>query len=192
MSQYRKTFSRVAHIVLPPGVLLRLRRYRRKQSAVIEAIELQRDHLSAIETSSYRTREQLNAQHNELQTKLGETQTMLGQVTVHLDAKLHTLAAQVAQLLESNDIQLNRLLGRVSTMAAATEAQSVAPAGTGDTRLYLDLLEDELTGMLHQDQSQAPWAADKFDAGRREIGRDWPKTAATMIGTARMRNVRQL
>jgi Macrocin-O-methyltransferase (TylF) len=33
---------------------------------------------------------------------------------------------------------------------------------------------------------------DKFDPDRRLYGRDWPKSAMTMIGSARMRNVRRL
>ncbi|QEL26372.1 macrocin O-methyltransferase [Bosea sp. F3-2] len=58
--------------------------------------------------------------------------------------------------------------------------------------MYLDLLEAALTGTLFADESEAPWAKDVYDPSRRSIGRDWPRTAQTMIGTARMRNLRNL
>lgn len=66
---------------------------------------------------------------------------------------------------------------------------------TGDGRalnLYLDLLEASLTGLLIEDGSQAPWTEQEFDPSLRAIGRDWPRHAITMIGTARMRNLRML
>jgi O-methyltransferase len=58
--------------------------------------------------------------------------------------------------------------------------------------LYLDLLESALTGVLYEDTSIAPWIFGAFDPAVRAIGRDWPRTAKTMIGTARMRNLRML
>lgn len=59
--------------------------------------------------------------------------------------------------------------------------------------LYLDLLEASLTGFLGEDGEKAPWAStDDFNPAVRAIGRDWPKHALTMIGTARMRNLRML
>ena len=58
--------------------------------------------------------------------------------------------------------------------------------------LYLDLLEASLTGLLMEDGSQAPWTKESFDPNLRSIGRDWPTSALTMIGTARMRNLRML
>ncbi|MGF7055288.1 hypothetical protein GGC47_004499 [Bosea sp. OAE752] len=70
-----------------------------------------------------------------------------------------------------------------------------APGLGGDARaaeLYLDLLEASLTGLLIEDASQAPWTERKFDPSLRAIGRDWPEQAITMIGTARMRNLRML
>jgi hypothetical protein len=38
----------------------------------------------------------------------------------------------------------------------------------------------------------APWSKNKFDPALRQIGRDWPSRAQTMIGTVRMRNLRHL
>lgn len=68
--------------------------------------------------------------------------------------------------------------------------------GVADGRpidLYLDLLEASLTGILYEDGTEAPWiTTNEFNASTRAIGRDWPKQALTMIGTARMRNLRML
>ncbi|PZQ75694.1 MAG: macrocin O-methyltransferase [Variovorax paradoxus] len=56
---------------------------------------------------------------------------------------------------------------------------------------YLDLLERALTGQLWDDSPIDPWSAG-YDPEVRAIGRDWPKSAITMIGTARLRNFRSL
>jgi hypothetical protein len=69
-------------------------------------------------------------------------------------------------------------------------ASSIGQSMTVD--LYLDLLEASLTGLLMEDGSQAPWTKESFDPNLRSVGRDWPTSALTMIGTARMRNLRML
>jgi O-methyltransferase/8-demethyl-8-(2,3-dimethoxy-alpha-L-rhamnosyl)tetracenomycin-C 4'-O-methyltransferase len=57
---------------------------------------------------------------------------------------------------------------------------------------YLNLLEAALTGMLHEDPSMAPWMGPgTYSANTRTVGGDWPATAQTMIGRARLRNLRQ-
>ena len=53
---------------------------------------------------------------------------------------------------------------------------------------YLNLLEAALTGVLHQDPSIAPWALGPYSTNVRMVGGDWPATAQTMIGRARLRN----
>jgi O-methyltransferase/8-demethyl-8-(2,3-dimethoxy-alpha-L-rhamnosyl)tetracenomycin-C 4'-O-methyltransferase len=55
---------------------------------------------------------------------------------------------------------------------------------------YLDLLEASLTGMLIGDKPGDPWSGDAFDPNRRAVGGDWPSLAFSMIGSARMRNLR--
>ena len=56
---------------------------------------------------------------------------------------------------------------------------------------YLNLLEAALTGALYGDPTMAPWQDGSYDAHARAIGADWPRSAQTMIGRARMRNLRQ-
>src|SRR4051794_4102661 len=55
---------------------------------------------------------------------------------------------------------------------------------------YLNLLEASLTGTLYGDAPIDPWTGGKYDANNRALGRDWPGLAQTMIGSARMRNLR--
>lgn len=72
--------------------------------------------------------------------------------------------------------------------------------------LYLDLLEKALTGTLYDDPPADPWNGKTEQIGPgggvrispgpynpkvREYGRDWPSNALTMIGTRRLRNLRE-
>lgn len=70
---------------------------------------------------------------------------------------------------------------------------------------YLNLLEDSLLGLLHSDPPLDPWhgiavresetvigiSPGPFNLADRLAGRDWPSTALTMIGKARMRQLRE-
>ncbi len=55
---------------------------------------------------------------------------------------------------------------------------------------YLNLLEASLVGVLYKDPPSDPWAGPTYNAAVRSLGRDWPALAQTMIGSARMRNLR--
>lgn len=60
---------------------------------------------------------------------------------------------------------------------------------------YLNLLEAALTGSLHEDPSAASMLTETtgtYHPAVRAIGADWPRSAHTMIGHARMRNLRQV
>lgn len=63
---------------------------------------------------------------------------------------------------------------------------------TDPRTLYLDLIEDALTGTLYGDPPCDPWSGKDFNDMRRLYGLDWPANAQTMIGTMRMRNLRRL
>jgi O-methyltransferase len=56
---------------------------------------------------------------------------------------------------------------------------------------YLNLLEKSLTGSLVGDAAMDQWTGPKFEPKARQLGRDWPSLAQTMIGEARMKNLRQ-
>jgi O-methyltransferase len=74
------------------------------------------------------------------------------------------------------------------------------PSGTADfltsilkTRnKYLNLLESSLTGTLAGDAPIQGGPNGVYEPTARYLGRDWPSLGHTMIGTARMRNLRQL
>ena len=63
--------------------------------------------------------------------------------------------------------------------------------------LYLDLLKRSLLGLIDEDPSNLypsaigqPSPEASHDHERRIIGQDWPKRAPTMIGEARLDNIR--
>ncbi|TLY51148.1 MAG: macrocin O-methyltransferase [Gammaproteobacteria bacterium] len=47
-----------------------------------------------------------------------------------------------------------------------------------------------LLGLIYEDPAQDPWTGGKFDLNNRLLGRDWPLRAHSMIGKARMENLR--
>ena len=107
------------------------------------------------------------------------------------------------QVFEAKAVEAaeGRMAGRFSLLAAdmADVKKSLISEAAGDERgvigmrtLYLDLLEASLCGMLSSDPNIDRWGAHTFDKDKRLLGRDWPKSACTMIGAARMRNVRTL
>jgi cephalosporin hydroxylase len=67
----------------------------------------------------------------------------------------------------------------------------VADVADANRARYLDLLESVLTGALTRDPPADPWSGGGYLPAIRAQGRDWPATALTMIGTARMRQLRQ-
>jgi hypothetical protein len=103
-----------------------------------------------------------------------------------------TVASQLSEARDRLASRLELLTSEVNEVRRKVDLAG-QPEGSGETgRMYLDLLESALTGVLTRDENAAPWAAKDFDPDRRLYGRDWPKTALTMIGTARMRNIRRL
>jgi O-methyltransferase len=57
---------------------------------------------------------------------------------------------------------------------------------------YLNIMEAALCGTLYGDPSINFSQLGDYSARARELGRDWPSLAHTMIGTVRMRNLRQI
>ncbi len=102
-------------------------------------------------------------------------------------------AARAAAAVTAQDLSLlyARLAGRMTLLSSDIARLRPTPAGGDGATLYLDLLERTLTGMLGEDVSMDPWSKG-YDAERRLIGRDWPRAAQTMIGLARLRNLRVL
>src|SRR5688500_16358004 len=73
------------------------------------------------------------------------------------------------------------------------------PAESPIATLYLDLLEQTLTGNILQDAGKLPEFGSTtvvtsvgFDRETRRKGMDWPTHAHTMVGLERLRNLRRL
>lgn len=82
---------------------------------------------------------------------------------------------------------------RTLTSQVNSTGRSVDPESPTPNRLYLDLLKRSLTGVLTEDPARVPGLEllESFDLERRWAGEDWPSTALTMIGMARLANVEQ-
>lgn len=59
-------------------------------------------------------------------------------------------------------------------------------------KLYLDLMERTLLGLIYEDRASDPWTGQTFNPALRRDGRDWPSQAHSMIGELRMHNLRTL
>lgn len=88
--------------------------------------------------------------------------------------------------------QLTRGFGVLEAQLRNSRVNQTTPCSSDrQAGLYLDLLEKALTGQLIKDEPTNPGALG-FDQEVRDLGRDWPGQAQTMIGTTRMRNIRVL
>ncbi len=59
-------------------------------------------------------------------------------------------------------------------------------------KLYLDLVQKCIINTIYEDPNQGFWSPKVFDGQLRELGRDWPSKAHSMIGNRRMLNLRQI
>jgi hypothetical protein len=148
--------------------------------------------------------DELIRHHCELQRQLEEARaenaalTELDAVATDLKSMLtrvalaDTVATQLSDAHDRLASRLELLTLEVSDVRRRVDFRGQQDGSDETRRLYLDLLESALTGILTRDGNAAPGAAEQFDPERRLSGRDWPKSAMTMIGTARMRNLRRL
>lgn len=102
------------------------------------------------------------------------------------------------------DQNFSRIMGKLSTMEYALVAklgdvQAGFPGSSVNrdsnsffAKAYLDLLEKALVGLLYCDIPMNATGEHSFLPEIREIGWDWPSQALTMIGKARMQNLRFL
>ncbi len=65
------------------------------------------------------------------------------------------------------------------------------PHAAGRAR-YIDLISKILVNSIYEDPPMEPWSAGSYDKDVRAVGKDWPRTAHTMVGVARLNNLREL
>jgi O-methyltransferase/8-demethyl-8-(2,3-dimethoxy-alpha-L-rhamnosyl)tetracenomycin-C 4'-O-methyltransferase len=114
------------------------------------------------------------------------------------------LTARSAELRLAQENQSAVILGKLSLIDYQLEATRRSGIPSKESGIaaettcvaaierYLDLLENSLTGRLTEDPPISPWSNGRFDSEVRLVGRDWPASAQTMIGSVRMRNIRHL
>jgi len=59
-------------------------------------------------------------------------------------------------------------------------------------RLYLDMVQRCIINTIYEDPNQGFWSPQVFDGQLRDLGRDWPSRAHSMIGNLRMSNLRDI
>ncbi|HME22875.1 MAG TPA: TylF/MycF family methyltransferase [Acetobacteraceae bacterium] len=137
-------------------------------------------------------------QHEHLQV-IARHEVAVTELSRSLDianTRIHELEQASATRLHARDLELvyAKLTGRLTILSSDIAHALRARGTTGDpcaVTLYLSLLEKALTGDLSRDTTISPWSSG-YDPETRLIGRDWPATAQTMIGLARLRNIRAL
>ena len=98
-------------------------------------------------------------------------------------ADVKTALTRVAfsdQLVDARDrlaSRLELLTSEVDDLRRGLNSAGQQDGSDESRRLYLDLLESALTGILTRDGHAAPWGDEEFDPDRRLYGRDWPKSA---------------
>ncbi len=58
--------------------------------------------------------------------------------------------------------------------------------------LYLDMVQRCIINTIYEDPNQGFWSPKVFDSQSRELGRDWPMKAHSMIGNRRLGNLREV
>lgn len=202
-----RTAARRAALTIPP--LRRLYEFARQQASenarLVEALR-QRDQLDSTHneleaklSAAQSARESLelqlyvlNSDHQRASTRNEALAASLREATQREQQLMDARADQYSQVANLFDLQYAKLSGRITMLSSEITALRPNTAGNEmSTRLYLDLLEDALTGTLFKDESIAPWAQG-YDPDVRALGRDWPSRAYTMIGSTRLRNLRVL
>jgi len=59
-------------------------------------------------------------------------------------------------------------------------------------KLYLDMVQRCIINTIYEDPNQGFWSPQVFDSRLRELGRDWPAKAHSMIGNRRLANLRNV
>jgi hypothetical protein len=161
-------------------------------------IERQRIALAALAAE----RDSLFSGQQDILRQMGSAQAERAQDVANAIRLQNSLEKIVGQFQQERAQHQDAMLGKLSivqsqfstlqgSLVRLAETPKAAVADEISQTLYLDLLEDSLIGTIMKDESIAPWQKG-YSQSSRELGRDWPKYAFTMIGKARMRNLREI
>lgn len=117
----------------------------------------------------------------------------LADARLQLIEQIHKLAASHRQLADNHQ----RLADNHQSLAdnhqeLANRLQALAKDRYRLIDRYLVLLQDCLTGSIYEDPPLNTLGQESFDPVLRQYGWDWPSRAHTMIGRARLANIRTL
>jgi O-methyltransferase/8-demethyl-8-(2,3-dimethoxy-alpha-L-rhamnosyl)tetracenomycin-C 4'-O-methyltransferase len=59
-------------------------------------------------------------------------------------------------------------------------------------KLYLDMVQRCVINTIYEDPNQGFWSPQVYNSQLRELGRDWPAKAHSMIGNRRLQNLREV
>lgn len=95
--------------------------------------------------------------------------------------------------LEQRGLRFIRRRGITQILAQVLPGLAAAEGREQQLRkLYLDMVQKCIINVIYEDPNQSRWAAHEYNDKLREYGRDWPSLAHSMIGNARMTNLRQI
>lgn len=205
MSQARENAERTAEVALLRG---RLDQHQAEHQYQAEHQSVEAAEREALELQLYVMRSDYQravVRNEKLAMSLRECEARATQEGLDADRRMRDADRQIALLTEMlaaerrreivgpADLELvyAKIAGRLTMLSSEVGQLRSTRPGSGDTNRYLDLLELALTGRLLGDTPVSPWSKG-YDPEIRAIGRDWPSAAQTMIGAARLRNLRVL
>jgi len=176
------------------------RQQKEMQGLVVERDTLRRER-DAVQGDIGRQQKEMHALIAERDSLKLERGQLMGTLS-HYELQLENLAVERQRLYDERRKYNDAMLGKLSVVQAEygslerslthlTNTSKEMVSAVFLRNAYLNLLEDALTGIIFRDESIAP-GQQGYDGARRELGRDWPKYAPTMIGKVRMRNIRDL
>ena len=85
---------------------------------------------------------------------------------------------------------LEAIVGRAQDVQEAAPAEVLTVPGL--RKLYLDMVQSCVINTIYEDPNNDRWSPQEFNSQLREMGRDWPRQAHSMIGNRRMSNLREI
>ena len=177
-----------------------------REEQIERSLYLERVIQNHVEEKEKLTSEFTAANNNEV--LLSELKQKVEQLSTELNVskeKLHNAKHQLNDTQHYANIRseeaLARILGKLTQIDHSGSRTPILDTNNPLTNYsaqeialgkYFDLLIGTLTGTLIEDEPISPWSEGGYDPEVRSLGRDWPATACSMIGTVRMTSLQRL